>query len=80
LVDFLTRLNENGTLHVADAESATRMLFSMVIADLQMCLFVGEIGAPSDAQIEQSVNRAVQLFLHGAMPRRERKTAGQERG
>jgi hypothetical protein len=56
------------------------MLFSMVIADLQMCLFVGEIGAPSDTQIEQSVTRAVQLFLHGAMPRRERKMAGQERG
>jgi hypothetical protein len=69
LVDFLSRLNEGGMLHVGDPESAARMLFSMVIADLQMCLFVGEIGAPSDSQIEQSVNRAVDLFLRGATPR-----------
>jgi AcrR family transcriptional regulator len=69
LVDFLARLNACGTLHVSDPESAARMLFSMVIADLQMCLFVGEIGAPGDSQIEQSVTRAVDLFLRGATPR-----------
>ena len=69
LVAWFARLNEMGTLNVGDPESAARMLFSMVIADLQMCLFVGEIGAPSDSQIEQSVNRAVDLFLKGASPR-----------
>jgi hypothetical protein len=53
------------------------MLFSMVIADLQMCLLVGEIRPPDDAQIDQSVNRAVDLFLHGASPRAaERTSAG----
>src|SRR5262249_38957983 len=46
LVAWFARLNETGTLNVGDPESAARMLFSMVIADLQMCLFVGEIGAP----------------------------------
>jgi AcrR family transcriptional regulator len=79
LVDTLQSLNSAGTLQVDDPESAARMLFSMVIADLQMCLFVGEIGPPSNSQIEQSVNRAVDLFLHGATPRRS-KRAGQERG
>jgi hypothetical protein len=56
------------------------MLFSMVIADLQMCLLVGEIRPPDDAQIDQSVNRAVDLFLRGASPRPAGKnSAGQER-
>jgi hypothetical protein len=45
------------------------MLFSMVISDPQMRLLIGEMRAPDDALIEQRVDRAVDLFLHGAAPR-----------
>ena len=80
LSNWLARQNERGTLRVPDPVSAAAMLFSMVIADLQMCLLVGEIRAPDDALIEQSVNRAVDLFLQGARPREtETNRAGQER-
>jgi AcrR family transcriptional regulator len=80
LSNWLAQQNARGTLRVADPVSAASMLFSMVIADLQMCLLVGEIRPPDDAQIDQSVNRAVDLFLRGASPRPAEKTsAGQER-
>jgi AcrR family transcriptional regulator len=81
LSNWLAQQNARGTLRVADPVSAASMLFSMVIADLQMCLLVGEIRPPDDAQIDQSVNRAVDLFLRGASPNlTEKRSAGQERG
>lgn len=81
LSNWLALQNARGTLRVADPVSAASMLISMVIADLQMCLIVGEIHPPDDAQIDQSVNRAVDLFLRGAIPRTaEKRSAGQEHG
>ncbi|HXJ01672.1 MAG TPA: TetR/AcrR family transcriptional regulator [Micropepsaceae bacterium] len=81
LEQWLTRQHQSGVLHVADAQRDAGMVCSMVIAELQMRLLVGELRAPDDAQIEATVNRAVDLFLHGARARGDdKKTAGQERG
>ncbi len=81
LSNWLALQNARGTLRVADPVSAASMLISMVIADLQMCLIVGEIHPPDDAQIDQSVNRAVDLFLRGASPRpAEKRSVGQDHG
>ena len=66
LANWLAQQNARGTLNVAEPDSAASMLISMVIADLQMCLLVGEIRAPDEGMIDHSVNRAVELFLHGA--------------
>jgi AcrR family transcriptional regulator len=69
LSHWLARQNERGTLVVPDPQSAASMLFSMVIADLQMRLLIGEMRTPDDAMIEERVNRAVDLFIQGARPR-----------
>jgi hypothetical protein len=75
------RQHQSGMLHVTDAERDAGMLCSMVIAELQMRLLVGELHAPDDALIDATVARAVDLFLHGARPRGDdKKMAGQERG
>jgi AcrR family transcriptional regulator len=79
LSDWLALQHARGSLHVADPQSAAGMLFSMVISDLQMCVLIGERGAPDEALIDRGVNRAVELFLEGAAPR-DKKIAGQERG
>ena len=52
---------------------------------MQMRFLIGELRAPDDALIDATVNRAVDVFLHGARPRNqrrelERELAGQERG
>jgi AcrR family transcriptional regulator len=69
LANWFALQNARGTLNIAAPDSAASMLISMVIADLQMCLLVGEIHAPDDSLIEDSVNRAIELFLYGASPR-----------
>jgi hypothetical protein len=45
------------------------MLFSMVIADPQMCLLIGESREPSEETIRERVERAVEIFLNGARAR-----------
>jgi AcrR family transcriptional regulator len=69
LISWLALQEERGTLNVPDPASAASMLFSMVISDPQMRLLIGELRKPDDALIEQRVERAVELFLHGAASR-----------
>jgi AcrR family transcriptional regulator len=69
LSSWLMLQNARGALHVSDPASAATMLFSMVIADLQMCVLVGEMRAPDEELIDRGVNRALELFLEGAVPR-----------
>jgi AcrR family transcriptional regulator len=80
LTEWLRVQNERGLLRVPDAAAAASMLISMVIADPQMCLLIGEGCVPDEAVIEDRVRRAVELFLQGAMPRagRERAAASAE--
>ena len=85
LEQWLAYQREKGTLHVPDPERDAAMLCSMVISELQMRFLIGELRAPDDALIDATVNRAVDVFLHGARPRNqrrelERELAGQERG
>jgi AcrR family transcriptional regulator len=81
LEQWLARQHQSGVLHVTDPERDAGMVCSMVIAELQMRLLVGELGAPDDALIDATVDRAVDLFLQGARPRGNgKKKAGQERG
>jgi AcrR family transcriptional regulator len=92
LENWLARHNDNGSLRVPDPERDAAMLCAMVISELQMRFLVGELRAPDDAMIDATVERAVDVFLHGAgspnlqsdspkLPgRRERELAGQERG
>ena len=77
--------HEQETLHVPDPERDAAMLCSMVISELQMRFLIGELRAPDDALIDATVNRAVDVFLHGACrPARQqaatKELAGQERG
>jgi len=69
LEQWLTLQHRGGVLVVTNAERDAGMLCSMVIAELQMRLLVGELGAPDDALIDATVSRAVDLFLHGTRPR-----------
>jgi AcrR family transcriptional regulator len=78
---WLARQHENGVLHVTDPARDAEMVCSMVIAELQMRLLVGELRAPDEALIDSTVDRAVDLFLRGARTGAEdKKTAGQEWG
>jgi AcrR family transcriptional regulator len=71
LTQWLARQHEESVLHVPDAASAAGMLFSMVIAEPQMCLLIGESREPSEEAIQERVGRAVDTFLNGALPRRD---------
>jgi AcrR family transcriptional regulator len=82
---WLSAQHELATLHVPDPERDAAMLCSMVVSELQMRFLIGELRAPDDALIDATVNRAVDLFLHGAARatrQREphKEMAGQERG
>jgi AcrR family transcriptional regulator len=82
---WLSAQHEQGALHVPDAERDAAMLCSMVISELQMRFLIGEIRAPDDALIDATVNRAVDVFLHGARGARrqsapQKESAGAERG
>jgi AcrR family transcriptional regulator len=82
---WLSAQHEQGMLHVSDPERDAAMLCSMVISELQMRFLIGELRAPDDALIDTTVNRAVDLFLHGAYPAKrqwqpQKQLAGEERG
>jgi AcrR family transcriptional regulator len=79
LEQWLARQHDNGVLYVTDPQRDAGMVCSMVIAELQMRLLVGEMHAPDEALIDSTVDRAVDLFLQGARAG-AKKTAGQERG
>jgi len=81
LTEWLRLQNERNDLIVPDPAMAASMLFSMVIAEPQMCLLIGESGEPSEAEIDQRVGRAVTIFLEGARPRHSpKKSAGYRSG
>jgi AcrR family transcriptional regulator len=80
LTEWLTLQNEHSSLNVPDPATAASMLFSMVIAEPQMCLLIGE-SEPTEAEIDQRVDQAVTLFLDGARPRQSaKKWAGYRSG
>jgi AcrR family transcriptional regulator len=81
LTEWLTLQNERKSLIVPDPACASSMLFSMVIAEPQMCLLIGENREPSEAEIDRRVDRAVEIFLDGARPRDgAKKSAGYRSG
>jgi len=81
LTNWLAHQHEHGTLLVPDPSVAASMLFTMVIAEQQMRLLIGEIRAPDEAAIDARVDRAVELFLDGARPRDgTKKLAGYRSG
>ena len=69
LTQWLALQHERNVLRVPDAASAAGMLFSMVIAEPQMCLLIGESREPSEEAIRERVDRAVDIFLNGALAR-----------
>jgi AcrR family transcriptional regulator len=69
LTQWLARQHEASVLHVPDPASAAGMLFSMVIADPQMRLLIGESREPSEETIKERVDQAVEIFLNGARGR-----------
>lgn len=66
LTQWLALQHERHVLHVPDAPSAAGMLFSMVIAEPQMCLLIGESREPGEEAIRARVANAVEIFLNGA--------------
>lgn len=69
LMEWLTEQDRAGTLIVPNPEMAASMLCSMVIAEPQMRILIGDLHAVEDAAIEARVDGAVRLFLEGAIPR-----------
>jgi AcrR family transcriptional regulator len=79
LTQWLALQHERNLLHVPDAASAAGMLFSMVIAEPQMCLLIGESREPSEEAIKERVDRAVEIFLNGARVRGDDDVHGAEK-
>ena len=69
LTQWLERQHEDKTLFVPDPDTSASMLFSMVIGELQMRLLIGDMREPDEATIDERVEKAVALFLNGAIPR-----------
>ena len=69
LVDWLAAQHERGVLHIPDPQVAAKMLFHMVIADLQMRLLLGARCETQEKDIDERVEQAVRLFVDGARPR-----------
>jgi AcrR family transcriptional regulator len=65
LEDWLSRQHERGRLHLPDPAAATKMLFYMAIAELQMRLLIGECREPDELLIEARIDQAVRVFLNG---------------
>ncbi len=80
LTEWLSLQDARNTLIVPDPATAESMLFSMVIAQPQRGLLIGERGEPSEEEIDQRVERAVAIFLDGARPRQTAKKLAGYRG
>jgi AcrR family transcriptional regulator len=76
LTQWLALQHERNVLYVPDAASAAGMLFSMVIAEPQMCLLIGESREPSEEAIRERVEHAVGIFLNGARARGDDRVHG----
>jgi AcrR family transcriptional regulator len=76
LTEWLALQHEREILHVPDPVSATKMLFYMAIAELQMRLLIGECREPDQSAIDERVDHAVRLFLDGSRPRSPAKETG----
>lgn len=62
LASYLERQTGLGVLSVGDTQAAARQYYSMVRSDIHMRAALG-IAIPADDEIEQSISRAVDLFL-----------------
>jgi AcrR family transcriptional regulator len=69
LTQWLALMHERNVLQVPDAGTTAGMLFSMVFAEPQMRLLIGEAREPSDEAIRARVDQAVDIFLNGARSR-----------
>ena len=62
---YLRRSTQAGQLRVSDFEFAAEQFFALIQTKLSMRRRLHLIAMPSDAQIEQVVTRAVDLFMRG---------------
>ena len=62
---YLRRSTEAGRLRVTDCEFAAEQFFALIQTKLSMQRRLHLIAMPSEAQIEQVVTRAVDLFMRG---------------
>ena len=69
LQDWIVSQNKRGVLAVADPETASGMLVSMVVGEPQMQALMCGGAEESFAAIEARIDYAVDLFLKGARPR-----------
>jgi AcrR family transcriptional regulator len=67
--DWLREQSARGALNITDTHAAANMLFSMVIAEPQTCMLIGDGSPPDAACIAQRVDTAVTLFMGGVLPR-----------
>jgi AcrR family transcriptional regulator len=65
LAEWLSLQRERGRLHLPDPAAATKVLFYMAIGELQMRLLIGECREPDEHLIEERIDQAVRIFLHG---------------
>jgi TetR/AcrR family transcriptional repressor of mexJK operon len=69
LMHWLELQHKQKSLIVPNPESAASMLCSMVIAEPQMRLLIGDMHEPDETLIDERVKQAVDIFLQGAVPR-----------
>ena len=69
LVKWLDRQKAAGRLCLDSAETAAAMLLNLLVADIRRDFFLGQRNAPELEEQVRLVDAALQIFLHGTLPR-----------
>lgn len=69
IADYLRAQVERGALVLADPERAAELFLHMVFAPLQECLLFGSSEEIAELDFDAHLNRVIDLFLCGALPR-----------
>ena len=66
---YLQEAADAGVIRLADAQTAAAQLYQTMLGDLQMRLLTNSPLRPTPAEIEQSIEMAVDIFLNGTRVR-----------
>ncbi|MDD2878151.1 MAG: TetR/AcrR family transcriptional regulator [Acidiphilium sp.] len=77
LQTYFALCRDQGCLVIADPEEAAQMLYGMAIGNIHIQLLLGLGKAPSRAELDARITRAIELFLAGAQPRGPTRQVGE---
>lgn len=66
---YFAACHEAGTLTIENPEEAAQMLYGLAIGNIHIERLLGIGKAPSRAELDARIDRAIRLFLWGARPR-----------